>query len=166
MKIISGGQTGVDRAALDAAIEVDLEHGGWCPKGRRAEDGKIGKKYNLTETPFQEYEIRTEWNVRDSQATLIITRGKPTGGTAFTIAAANKLKKTCLVIDLNLHDETKIVKNVLDWIRKQKIEQLNVAGPRESIIPGIYSEAKKILVKVFEGLSTVTSHFYSQGAPN
>ena len=90
-KIISGGQAGVDRAALDIALELGIECGGWCPKGRGAEDGRIGPKYPLLETGSEDPNVRTERNVRDSDATLIFTWGKPTGGTAYTIKMAEKL---------------------------------------------------------------------------
>ena len=76
-KIVSGGQTGVDRAALDVALDLSLPCGGWCPKGRKAEDGPIAAHYPLTETPLDSYPQRTEWNVRDSDGTLVLTRGKP-----------------------------------------------------------------------------------------
>ena len=84
-KIISGGQSGVDRAALDAALAAGLELGGWCPKGRRAEDGPIADRYPLNETDCESYATRTRWNVRDSDATLILCDAEPAGGTALTI---------------------------------------------------------------------------------
>src|SRR5438445_1429872 len=95
-KVISGGQTGVDRAALDVALELGVPAGGWCPKGRKAEDGSLAPRYPLTETPSEEYWQRTEWNVRDSDGTLVLTRGAPTEGTAYTIEVAKKLGKPCL----------------------------------------------------------------------
>ena len=90
-KIISGGQTGADRGALDAALKLDFPCGGWCPKGRRAEDGPLDPKYPLMDTPGSDYETRTEWNVRDSDGTLILTHGsedEQEGGTALTIEIA------------------------------------------------------------------------------
>ena len=80
-RIVSGGQTGVDRAALDVALELSIPCGGWCPKGRKAEDGALPARYPLKETPSEEYAQRTTWNVRDSDGTLILTHGAPTGGT-------------------------------------------------------------------------------------
>src|SRR4030042_3461464 len=92
-RIISGGQTGVDRAALDVAFELDIPCGGWCPKGRKAEEGPIDTRYPLQETVSVRYPIRTERNVRESDGTLILTWGKPSGGTALTIKFAQKNKK-------------------------------------------------------------------------
>ena len=99
-RVISGGQTGVDRAALDVAVELGLIGGGWCPAGRLAEDGTIPEHYPLTETPTPEYEERTEWNVRDSDGTLILTIGEPSGGTAHTIECALAQAKPYFVLDL------------------------------------------------------------------
>ncbi|MCX5912053.1 MAG: putative molybdenum carrier protein, partial [Deltaproteobacteria bacterium] len=98
-KIISGGQTGVNRAALDVAIEFGIPCGGWCPKGRKAEDGPIDPKYSLKETKSQEYQFRTEANVIEADGTLILTIGKPTGGTAYTAQMAFKYRKPHLVVD-------------------------------------------------------------------
>src|SRR5437660_8666127 len=97
-KLISGGQTGVDRAALDVALELGLPCGGWCPRGRKAEDGVIPDRYPLAETPSPSYRQRTRWNVRDSDGTLILVRGRPTGGTALTLASARRLGKPVLVV--------------------------------------------------------------------
>lgn len=141
--IVSGGQTGVDRAALDLAIELGIPCGGWCPRGRRAEDGPLPTCYPLKETPSADYEQRTEWNVRDSDGTLILARGKLSGGTALTAGLARRLRKPCLVLDL--------LKKGLDfraaprWIEEHAIRVLNVAGPRESLAPGIYLQAKGFL---------------------
>ena len=100
-RIISGGQTGADRAALDFAIKMDLPHGGWVPKGRMAEDGPLPEKYQLQEMPTQNYPKRTEQNVIDSDGTLIITHGKLTGGSRLTKEFAENQKKPCLHVDLN-----------------------------------------------------------------
>ena len=141
-KVVSGGQTGVDRAALDVALEHGIPCGGWCPKGRRAEDGSILSRYPVTETPSVEYAQRTEWNVRDADGTLILTRGPATGGTAFTIEVARRLGKPCLIIDL---DESPMSSTVPAWADKNRIETLNIAGPRESTTPGIYERARRFL---------------------
>jgi len=141
-KIISGGQTGVDRAALDVALELRVPCGGWCPKGRIAEDGPIANRYPLKETPSDEYAQRTEWNVRDSDGTLVLTLGEPTGGTAQTIDEAARVGKPCLVLDLS--DEPNL-ETVLHWAKIHQVRILNVAGPRESRSPGIYQEARAFL---------------------
>ncbi len=145
-KIVSGGQTGVDRAALDAALELGLPCGGWCPRGRRTEDGPLPSRYPLKETPSDEYSQRTEWNVRDSDATLVLTCGEPTGGTAQTIEFAAQLGRPCLVMDLT---DPPSVSVVVAWAEKHKIRVLNVAGPRESKNPGIYRDARRFLKKLF-----------------
>lgn len=149
IKIISGGQTGVDRAALDAALETGIPCGGWCPKGRKAEDGRIADKYPLKETTSSKYAVRTEWNVRDSDGTLVITRGTPTGGTAYTIACVRIHKKPALVIDLDHFpkDETDIL---TAWLTANNIQTLNVAGPRESSMPGIYNDAKELVLLLIQ----------------
>lgn len=146
MKVISGGQTGVDRAALDAAIENGLEHGGWCPLGRIAEDGVIPDRYSLKQTPSADYPQRTLWNVRDSDATLALTMGRPTGGTAYTIECAKNLLRPHLVVDVGREVNNKMI---VDWLRRNNVTFLNVAGPRESTCPGIYWEALKILSTIF-----------------
>ena len=163
LKIISGGQTGVDRAALDVALKYKIECGGWCPKGRIAEDGIIPKHYPLKETPSPEYTVRTEWNVRDCDGTLILNVGELNGGTAFTVECAKKYKKHCLVVDLAPHHvgcgvSKKYGKDIVSfgnklivqgWIFVNDIRILNIAGPRESKSPGIYETAKRFLEEVF-----------------
>jgi len=146
MKIVSGGQTGVDRAALDVALEVGLACGGWCPKGRRAEDGTLATRYPLMETPSCDYAQRTEWNVRDSDGTLVLKRGALTGGTAQTVEVAVRLGKPHLVLDLAKPPR---VATVHAWVREHRITTLNVAGPRESTSPGIYAQASQFLRAVF-----------------
>ncbi|TLY38495.1 MAG: molybdenum cofactor carrier [Nitrospirae bacterium] len=141
-RIVSGGQTGVDRAALDVARELGVPSGGWCPKGRTAEDGVLAACYKMKETPTADYPLRTEWNVRDSDATLVLTRGEPTEGTAFTIELARRLRKPSVVVDLAQQTN---ISPLLDWISAHNIQTLNIAGPRESKCPGIYAEASKFL---------------------
>ncbi len=141
-KIVSGGQSGVDRAALDVALSLEIPCGGWCPRDRYAEDGRIAERYPLAETPSGETAQRTEWNVRDSDGTLVLTRGEPSGGTAFTIRCAKALGRPILVVDFALARDPEAA---LSWVRRNRIEILNVAGPRESKCPGIYGEASAFL---------------------
>ncbi|MFQ5335489.1 MAG: putative molybdenum carrier protein [Flavobacteriales bacterium] len=145
LTIISGGQTGVDRAALDFALENGLECGGYCPKGRLAEDGEIPDCYPLTETASAKYEERTILNVLHSDATLIINPGSlMQGGTAFTFEQAKEAARPCLVADcMRPMAETAI--EVMAWLKAEDICILNVAGPRESGFPGIYLMAKEVL---------------------
>ena len=142
-KIISGGQTGVDRAALDSALDLNFPSGGWCPKGRRAEDGVIDKKYPLCETSGPEYAQRTESNVQNSDGTLIITPGTDppgplSGGTALTRQLADQHHKPCLIIDPDDPNATPVI---LAWLEKHALTTLNIAGPRESTSPGIRDKA-------------------------
>jgi len=146
-KIISGGQTGVDRAALDVAIKLGIPCGGWCPKGRRAEDGRIPGHYPLQEASSPEYPVRTQLNIEDSDGTLVLCWGSPVGGTALTIKLAKKLKKPYLLIDLS---RGKAPQEVLDWIENNQIQTLNVAGPREGEAPGIHDRAALFLRDVLE----------------
>ena len=148
-KIISGGQTGVDRAALDSAIRLGIDHGGWIPKGRLTEDGPLPPNYNMTEMPTDSYSERTEKNVTESDGTLIISQGTPTGGTDYTRKMALKHGKQLLHIDLalhgNLHNAASLVSS---WLEMNKIETLNVAGPRASKDPTIYMKALSILSRI------------------
>lgn len=146
-KIVSGGQTGVDRAALDVALALGMNCGGWCPHGRQAEDGTIAPMYPLQETPLGDYAQRTEWNVRDSDGTLILTRGQPVGGTALTLEFTTQGNKPCLVIDL-LERHTGC--SVYEWVQHHQIEILNIAGPRESQQSGIYAEVVIFLEQVLD----------------
>ena len=144
--VISGGQTGVDRAALDVAREAGLEAGGWCPAGRRAEDGPIAARYPLRETPSADPAERTEWNVRDSDGTLVLTTGPLHGGTERTVQAAHAHGKPLLVVELARGEDPGYV---AEWIAERGIRVLNVAGPRESEVPGIYERAATFLAGVF-----------------
>ncbi len=144
-KIVSGGQTGVDRAALDAALAAGFPCGGWAPKGRMAEDGAIPGRYPLDECSIAGYQERTRLNVRDSDATLILTRGEPKGGTLLTIEWADKLSKPTLVVDLAQPTDTD---GIADWLEGGRVKVVNVAGPRESTVPGIGAEAAEVMKAV------------------
>jgi len=146
LKIISGGQTGVDRAALDFALTHGIHCGGYCPKGRKSEDGTIPEKYPLTETQSDNYPERTELNVKTGDGTLILIAGDPDRGTQLTIDLCKRYNKPCLVIDLN--DEKDRV-DIKLWIEKNKIGTMNIAGNRESISPGIQEKAYRFLLMIF-----------------
>lgn len=145
-KIVSGGQTGVDRAALDAALEAGVAVGGWCPQGRRAEDGPIDARYPLRETPSPAYGQRTAWNVRDSDGTLILLRDEPEGGTALTVDEAHARNKPLLQIEIS-NSEPRVIGQ---WVEENNIEVLNVAGPRASESPGVYAAAKSLVSRLLQ----------------
>ena len=151
LKVVSGGQTGVDRAALDAARAAGLPCGGWCPRGRLAEDGPIDPGYPLVETPSADYAQRTEWNVRDSDGTLVVVRGRITGGTALTITLARQHGKPLLVVHLSRNPSPEEASR---WIEAGGLAVLNVAGPRESQRAGIGGEARAYLERLFRLTST------------
>jgi hypothetical protein len=147
-KIISGGQTGVDRAALDFAIKHGITYGGFVPKGRWAEDGRIDDRYqNLTETDSTDPAERTRLNVMNSQAVLVVSRGEPDGGTKLTIAIAKQYAKPFIHIDLAQQplfqdDLFQRCSALVRW------NETLIAGPRESKCPGIYGEALDFLERV------------------
>jgi hypothetical protein len=141
-KIISGGQTGVDRAGLDVALDLGLTVGGWCPKGRRAEDGGIPDRYPLVETPEADYETRTRRNIEDSEGTLILNVGQLEGGTALTVDLARKMGKPCLIVALEAGIRPAAFQT---WLTENAIQVLNIAGPRESKRPGVYAAAVRYL---------------------
>jgi hypothetical protein len=143
LRIVSGGQTGVDRGALDAAVALGIECGGWCPRGRLAEDGRIPRRYPLVECETSDYPVRTERNILDSDATLILCRGPLSGGTKLTRDLARRRGKPCLVVDLAYPTDAQRVR---DWLVDFQVETLNVAGPRESLSAGISRQASKFLV--------------------
>ncbi len=150
----------MDRAALDVALEQGVECGGWCPGGRRSEDGMIPERYPLVETPSANYEVRTEWNVRDSDGTLIICIGQPSSdsGTAYTIRLARKLRKPHMLVDPTGANEF-LVEGVHHWLTTQRIAILNVAGPRESQNPGIHDAAAEFLRQLIRGQYTIFREF-------
>jgi hypothetical protein len=147
-KIISGGQTGVDQAALDVAIALGIPHGGWVPKGRKTENGALPDKYRLKVMPTSSYAKRTEQNVIDSEGTLIISLGPLTGGSELTHKTAILHDRPCLHIDLATLNTHQAVKTVRSWIVRHGIEILNIAGPRASENTEIYDMTTKILKAV------------------
>jgi DNA-binding transcriptional ArsR family regulator len=160
-KILSGGQTGADRAALDAAIACGVPHGGWCPKGRRAEDGPIAPKYKLQEMDSGEYALRTRKNVEEGDLTLIFSHGSLSGGSLLTQRVAKELDKPCIHIDLSQRFQgletlfpmigSLLNRHTSSFPNIGKIT-VNVAGPRASGDPLIYDA-------VFEAVCNLLTHF-------
>ena len=144
-KIISGGQTGADRAALDAAIETGVFHGGRVPKGRLAEDGRIPETYELEEMPTDSYQARTEQNVIDADGTVVISHGKLTDGSKLTQDLAARHGKACLHIDVEQIPQFLAATKINEWALENKIETLNVAGSRASGDSRIYEDTKHII---------------------
>jgi hypothetical protein len=145
--IISGGQTGVDRAALDFALAQGIPCGGWCPKGRRSEDGTIPAKYPLKETSSAEYHVRTRKNILSSDGTLIIVKDNLMDrGTQLTQYLCKKLVKPCFVASGDSLDEKN---EFFEWLINNQIRALNVAGCREGSQPGIYTRALEVLEFLF-----------------
>lgn len=147
-KIISGGQTGADRAALDTALRFGIAHGGAIPKGRRAEDGRVSEKYNLEELESPSYPERTLKNVMDSGGTLIFSHGPLSGGSLLTYDYAQKHDRPCLHLDLLDGDYESGAKKIMAFLSKYQIENLNVAGPRASGDPAIYADVCCVLERV------------------
>lgn len=149
-RIISGGQTGADRAALDVAIELGIPHGGWIPKGRRTEDGSLPEKYQLQEMPTTSYPKRTEKNVLDSDGTLIMSHGKLAGGSAVTRRLAKKQHRPWIHIDMEKLLVSEAAALVRFWISGNGIQVLNVAGPRaskDSLICQVTTEVLEAVLK-------------------
>jgi hypothetical protein len=145
-RIVSGGQTGVDRAALDVAAELGIATGGWMPCGRRSEDGAIPERYTgLVEADSASYQRRTELNVRDSDATLVLSFGALRGGTALTARLAESLGRPLLALDLEQHTREEAIVRVRSWLAEVCPRVLNVAGPRLSEAPRIAEAAAEVL---------------------
>jgi hypothetical protein len=166
-KIISGGQTGTDQAALQAAIDAGIEHGGWCPPDRVCESGTIPEQFNLIETPEERdpsapdipRSQRTIWNVRDSDGSLIFWVGevaeiKSDRGTNLAFESAEKFGKPYLVVDPDTHSDAEhrneIITQIKKWIKENGIEVLSVGGPSESTVPGIYEKVYDLMIKVLK----------------
>lgn len=154
-QIISGGQTGVDRGALDAALAIGFPCGGWCPVGRMAEDGPIPARYPLQELAGAGYRQRTRKNVEDSDGTLIITAGAPSGGTLLTVQFCQQLAKPCRVIDASFTSVEAAVSETMEFVKRATVARLNVAGPRASGWAGGHAFA-------FSTVSELISQFRNQ----
>jgi hypothetical protein len=148
-KIISGGQTGANQAALDVAIKLGIPYGGWIAKGRKTENGRLPEKYRLQEMPTASPGKHAEQNVLESDGTLILSHGKLTGGAEYTRKMAMHHGRTWLHLDLNRTIAFKAAKTVRTWVRSHAIEILNVAGPRASKDPEIYQDTVNILETAF-----------------
>ncbi len=158
-RAIPGGQTGADRGGLDAAIAAGVPHGGWCPKGRKAEDGAIPAVYQLVETSSADHAVRTERNVVDSHCTVVFSFGRPTGGSEKTVALAGKHRRPCLWVDLTALDDQAAALAVLRWLSPGGLMMadmpvpppnpvLNVAGSRESKASGIQERVRRVVAMV------------------
>ncbi len=148
--IVSGGQTGADRAALDTAIACGVEHGGWCPAGRWSEDGAIAARYQLRETPLAAPAQRTRWNVRDSDATVVFEPPGELGrGTQLTIDHARALRRPLLVLPA-ADSVDRSARRLVDFVRRSQARVVNVAGPRASQDPSIRARVEAVLRQFLE----------------
>ena len=154
-RVLSGGQTGADRGALDAAIAAGVSCGGWCPAGRWAEDGPIAARYPLVETLESDPLIRTRRNVADADGCLVLTLGALDAGTRATVKAAQSLGRACLEIDLSRTGNEAAASRITAWIWEAAIRTLNVAGPRESNAPGLQDRAQDVLGAVLATMRSV-----------
>jgi len=173
-KVISGGQTGADRGGLDAAIYCDVPHGGWCPKGRKAEDGVIPAKYQLKEMKSADYRKRTEQNVIDSDATLVFTLGRLSGGSLLTVEFAHGHQKPWFHVDVDVWNRVRVAKEIEDWLQgrgeydhDEYVAQppkdcvLNVAGSRESKADGIQDLVEAIMIDVLCQVNPECNKYYT-----
>jgi hypothetical protein len=144
VKIISGGQTGADRGGLDAAIELGIPHGGWCPYGRRADDGQVPFVYQLRELTTSDYPARTRTNIEESDGTVVFVLGQVTPGSRFTLALCKEMEKPHIVLRLNEGAEF-LANRLRYWIARYSIHVMNVAGSREKFSPGIQRDVRNIL---------------------
>ena len=156
IKIISGGQTGADQGALDAAIQRGIPHGGWLPKGRTTEEGPLGRQYRLQELDSRRYRDRTEKNVLESDGTLIVSYGPLTGGSALTEALTVRHDRPCLHLNMDYFTLDDAVKTVNNWLEKHAVSILNVAGPRASSDERIYETVRDIILAINQGETPFT----------
>lgn len=153
MVIFSGGQTGVDRAAWDAALETGLEQDGWVPKGRIAEDGVIPKHYRCQEIHQTYYAARTVQNLMNADATLILCFDDPSGGTLLTLNLCEKHKRPHLLLNLEKETTSAALQKAKEFLDAHQPERLNVAGPRGSSHPDTYARARTFLIQLFQRIS-------------
>jgi len=153
-KIVSGGQTGVDRAALDVALALGIACGGWCPQRRLAEDGPLPARYPLTELPGGGYRERTRANVADSDATLIVYCEELRGGTLETLRDCLALARPFKLVDADLVPAARAVAALARFLRRHRIRVLNVAGPRASQWAGGYAYTRELLARLLEAQRT------------
>ena len=152
-KIISGGQTGIDRGALDACLRYNFPAGGWCPKGRLAEDGRIDRKYPLSETISADYRVRNRKNAKMADRTLIISNGNLKGGTLLTLEIVQKLRKPFLILKITDENQVNYSEELTKWLKETQIRILNVAGPRQSEWPEGYNKAFNIISDWIENMN-------------
>jgi hypothetical protein len=145
LTILSGGQTGVDRGALQAALDAGVPCGGWCPRGRRSEDGPIPARFPLRETESAAYAERTRLNVRDSDGTLLLDFGKLRGGSALTAQTATDQRKPLLILEVGKRTPEEALDDVREFLLQHGVGALNVAGPRESEAPGAERWARELV---------------------
>jgi hypothetical protein len=155
-KIVSGGQTGVDRGALDAALDAGFPCGGWCPRGRKAEDGAIPPRYPMVEMQATAYRARTKQNVSESDGTLILFFGALSGGTLQTLRIAEALGKPVLTLDCNAKPIEDAAVEAAAFVRLNGLETLNVAGPRESSQPGAAQHARELVREIIDAAGKST----------
>jgi len=149
-RLISGGQTGVDQAALETAIELGMACGGWCPAGRRSETGIIPLRFPLIETSSPWYPQRTRLNIRDSDSTLIISDGPIRSGTALTVQFALDLKRPYWIVDFQKDNFAQSCIHCIEWLKSVNPNVLNIAGPRASESPQIFSLTKNFLLQILK----------------
>jgi predicted Rossmann-fold nucleotide-binding protein len=150
-KIVSGGQTGADIAALDAAIRCGTPHGGWIPQGRLTEDGPLPAQYHLQEMPTSAYPKRTEQNVIDSDGTVIFSHGALSEGSLFTRKMAVQHRRPVIHVDLEKVTSQQAVQVLTDFVEENALEVLNVAGSRGSKDPALYDKVLHIMVHFLIG---------------
>lgn len=154
LRIISGGQTGADRAGLDVALRRGIPHGGWCPRGRLAEDGPLSARYQLTETSTANYLVRTEMNAARSDATVILTLGPLRGGSKRTAGFAARHRRPFLHLNLSSGDTSSAAEALASFVSAHQVRILNVAGSRESKAPGIHAAVVEVMDAALDLLET------------